>query len=239
MIRKPINGKDTASIKHWLAATKGWVGLHGGYKSGKKDCLELLSDLTENLLKSLHHFAELGDKDAAEALHLALRRSLLDFNYLGHKKPEIFKTVAETCDVWPGFLTIDKDNKEASENLIRSLGLGKRSLFNHDGKTWTRKTVEVKVALRLMKSFWFRQHDTKENRFAEMEPLSRKNYKEWWNAIKPLLTEIYGSDFENKKIFSDYWENAAYAGEKNKRALIRRDIQKKIKQALCSLAPRV
>lgn len=75
-----------------------------------------------------------------------------------------------------------------------------------------------------------------------LAPLTRQNYKEWFAAAVPMLAAVYGNDFENRKPFAAYWhpEHPAYKGEsdRSRRALIRRDIKAKLKQAFRSIAPR-
>jgi hypothetical protein len=75
-----------------------------------------------------------------------------------------------------------------------------------------------------------------------LAPLTRQNYKEWFAAAVPMLAARCGNDFENRKPFAAYWhpEHPAYKGEsdRSRRALIRRDIKAKLKQAFRSIAPR-
>jgi hypothetical protein len=82
-----------------------------------------------------------------------------------------------------------------------------------------------------------------------LQPLSRRNFGEWWKLGEPAFIHRYGKDFENHKEFSSYWNGDAYKedvpgkpGQKclvqNARALIRRDIKKRIQQAFRSIAPK-
>ena len=80
-----------------------------------------------------------------------------------------------------------------------------------------------------------------------LQPLSRRNFLEWWKIGEPAFIHYYGKDFENHKEFSSYWNRNAYKEEAeagtgmlvlNARALIRRDIKKQIKQAFRSIAPK-
>ena len=63
----------------------------------------------------------------------------------------------------------------------------------------------------------------------------------WWKVIEPLFVKLYGNDFENRPEFKSYWHpnHPAYRDLKDddkKRSAIRRDIKKKIKQGLQSIA---
>jgi len=70
-------------------------------------------------------------------------------------------------------------------------------------------------------------------------PLSRKNFKAWWECGKPVFIAAYGNDFENHKDFSGYWKNAAFKGVPKARAQIRNLIRKQIKQGFRSIAPKL
>jgi hypothetical protein len=71
-----------------------------------------------------------------------------------------------------------------------------------------------------------------------LQPLSRRNFLEWWNLGKPIFIHLYGKDFENHKDFSGYWKNKAFRDDPKARAKIRSAIKKQIKQAFRSIAPK-
>lgn len=71
-----------------------------------------------------------------------------------------------------------------------------------------------------------------------LQPLSRRNFLEWWKLGEPIFIHLYGKNFENHKEFSGYWKNSVYRCQSNARALIRRDIKKRIQQAFRSIAPK-
>ena len=71
-----------------------------------------------------------------------------------------------------------------------------------------------------------------------LKPLSRQNFLEWWKLGEPIFIHLYGKEFENRKEFSGYWKNSVYQGQSKARALIRRDIKKRIQQAFRSIAPK-
>jgi hypothetical protein len=63
----------------------------------------------------------------------------------------------------------------------------------------------------------------------------------WWEVMEPLFVKLYGEDFENLPEFKPYWHpnHPAYRDLKNddkRRSAIRRDIKRKIKQGLQSIA---
>ena len=84
----------------------------------------------------------------------------------------------------------------------------------------------------------FNRRDQSGKLASKLQPLDRTNYKQWFEAALPEFVNFYGTDFENRKLFARYWENAAYRDEPKARALIRRDIKKNIQQAFRSIAPR-
>jgi hypothetical protein len=83
-----------------------------------------------------------------------------------------------------------------------------------------------------------RLHEQSQKLARNLQPLDRTNYKQWFEAAMPEFINVYGEDFENRKLFAGYWKNAAYKDEPMARALIRRDIKKKIQQAFRSIAPK-
>jgi len=71
-----------------------------------------------------------------------------------------------------------------------------------------------------------------------LQPLSRRNFLEWWNLGEPIFIHLYGKDYENHKDFSGYWKNKAFKDDPKARAKIRSAIKKQIKQAFRSIAPK-
>jgi len=124
--------------------------------------------------------------------------------------------------------------------------------------------VEVRVALNLLehREYMLRRnkridpYDPEDGRFfyddskfKRLGPLTRANYRVWWKKFEMIFLGLYGKDFENHKEFAGYWSGNAYKenepgnpGTKclvqNARALIRRDIKKRIQQAFRSIAPK-
>jgi hypothetical protein len=71
-----------------------------------------------------------------------------------------------------------------------------------------------------------------------LQPLSRRNFLEWWKLGEPAFIHRYGKDFENHKNFSGYWKNKAFKDDPKARTKIRSAIKKQIKQAFRSIAPK-
>jgi hypothetical protein len=66
----------------------------------------------------------------------------------------------------------------------------------------------------------------------------RNVLERWWKRMERSFIKVYGEDFENRDEFKSYWSNVVYRGlrETEKRNAIRRDIKRKIKQAVGSIA---
>ena len=81
----------------------------------------------------------------------------------------------------------------------------------------------------------------------KLQPLTRKNYAQWFKAAWPTFIAGHGKAFENHKHFASYWRSPAYQEDTpngkqlkgNPRALIRDAIKKKLKQSFRSIAPKV
>src|ERR1035437_6239940 len=80
--------------------------------------------------------------------------------------------------------------------------------------------------------------DAQNKKLWTLQPLSRRNYLEWWKLGEPVFIHTYGKDFENHKDFSGYWKNEAFKNDPKARAKIRSAIKKQIKQAFRSIAPK-
>jgi hypothetical protein len=74
----------------------------------------------------------------------------------------------------------------------------------------------------------------------KLNPLSRANYKQWWNAAKPTFIARYGSEFQDNKIFADFWRDAekwSVREKKKPKGIVRREILKSIERGFKSIAP--
>jgi hypothetical protein len=224
-------------------------------------CLHELETIAIEALSGLYEIASLhNDKKAAiEFVHALVRGIRLfsegipfKFQESGYKHP-IFRKLAEKTNSWPGLLSVDRDQQKANQMIIAYLRLGENAPLNYKQKQWTRKTLEVRIALNLLghREYLLRRNESidpydhedgryfyADSKFKRLRPLSRANYKAWWKAFETIFLGLYGEDFENHREFSGYWKNSVYRSQPNARALIRRDIKKRIQQAFRSIAPK-
>jgi hypothetical protein len=224
------------------------------YVAGNRWCIKRLEWVTYGLLARLATLADCGDQEAARALASVVRHGVRRLDHLADTRPELLRVSAGLLEKWPGFLTVDREQERKNKQRIARLGVGSWKGINYEGKTWNRQTAEVVVALELEGEVGSMRHkrvpwrkerkieresDAREKARAlaqSLQPLSRANYVEWWRAAEPLFMEKYGPAFEQRSEFKHYWQNVAYKGERNARALIRRDIKAKMKQAFRSIA---
>lgn len=224
-------------------------------------CLRELTAIARETLSGLYQIASSNnDSKAAIAFVDALLHGIHLFSdgipfkvqKPGYTLP-VFRKLAEKCSAWPGVLSVDHDQLEANKNIIALLRLGEKAPLNFKKKQWTRKTAEVRVALTLLehrqfllcRNERFDPYDPEDGRyfyddskFDRLGPLTRANYAVWWKKFESMFLGLYGKDFENHKEFSGYWKNSVYRGQPKARALIRRDIKKRIQQAFRSIAPK-
>jgi|GEM_PF-2480569 len=235
-------------------------------------CLRELEAITIEALGGLYEIASLqNDEKAAIGFVHALVRGICLFSdgipfkvqQSGYRHP-VFRKLAEKTSSWPGVLSVDHDQLEANKKIIALLRLGENAPLNFKQKQWTRKTVEVRVALNLLEHREYLLGRNKiidpydpedgryfydDSKFKRLGPLTRANYAVWWKKFEPMFLGLYGKDFENHKDFSGYWCGDAYKEDvpgkpgqtclvRNARALIRRDIKKRIQQAFRSIAPK-
>jgi hypothetical protein len=224
-------------------------------------CLRELQAIAIEALSGLYEIASLhNDEKAARGFVGSLARGIFLFSHgIPFKNQEsgfthpVFRKLAKKEFSWPGFLSVDRDQQAANQEIIALLGLGENAPLNYKQKQWTRKTVEVRVALNLLehRQYLLRlnkridPYDPEDGRyfyddsqFKRLGPLTRTNYAVWWKKFEPMFLGLYGKDFENHKEFSGYWKNSVYQGQTNASALIRRDIKKRIQQAFRSIAPK-
>jgi hypothetical protein len=226
--------------------------LKGRYKRGDAGSVRRLMGVARNCLQFLDVKAAAGDGIALSAFVGLLIEGVQALYGLQHRQPELSRELAGRRQCWPGFLTVDRDWRRWNEKMVGLLGVGEKVPLNFAGKSWTRRTPEVRVALELLESLrvlagaprgsgWGGGAEAAAKALKlrkGLAPLCRANYALWWKAAEPLFVREYGPTFEDRKEFAHYWRSAAYRGQKNARALIRRDIKAKIKQAFRSVARR-
>jgi hypothetical protein len=131
--------------------------------------------------------------------------------------------------------------------------------LNYTGKLAS--SVESKIACGLFERI--EQERKVPSWVEEMPPEMRQNYKDddfvpralkslpvlsrepgilakWWKVMEALFVRLYGEEFEKRSAFKSYWHpnHPVYRRLKanEKRSAIRRDIKKKLKQGLRSIA---
>ena len=224
-------------------------------------CLLELEAIAIEALSGLYEIATLhNDEKAACGFVGLLMRAIFLFSHgIPFKNQEsgfthtAFQKIAKREFSWPGLLSVDRDQQVANREIIALLGLGENAPLNYKQKQWTRKTAEVRVALNLLghRQYLLRLNKTidpydaedgryfyDDSKFKRLGPLTRANHAVWWKKFEPMFLGLYGKDFENHQEFSGYWNNSVYRGQSKARALIRRDIKKRIQQAFRSIAPK-
>jgi len=197
------------------------------------------------LSKCAEHHSE-----AARRLHYIATFAVKHLNDAAYAAPKYFQQIAQEDFLWPGYLSDHPDvEKEQKKGLFSKLHLGEKCPIRVKGKKFSLDTLETRIAFQLWGKIEFVRKD--ENTLlpinwailekikydaAKLTPLSRENYRLWWKVGEKLFLLVYGEQFENDKSFTHYWKNAAYKDEQNARALIRRDIKKKIQQGFRSIA---
>jgi hypothetical protein len=129
-------------------------------------------------------------------------------------------------EAWRNRHAIAKRNREARAKINQRLG-----------RPANFRPVPKPLVVNPTRAAEFKRRDEAARLARGLKPLSRNNYGEWFKAGMPEFINFCGEDFENHRIFAGYWKNAAYRDQNRARALIRRDIKKKLKQAFRSIAP--
>ena len=186
--------------------------------------------------------------EAAERLHYVAEIAVAALNKAAYKTPKQFQPIAMEDFLWPGFISKHPDVAKSSKELMDEIRLGEKSSINTTGKTFSVDTVETRMAWELWDQIDFLRRGENSLRPARigfdafqpeaqtLQPLTRENHRDWWKVGEKLFIKTLGDDFENRKTFAHYWKNAAYKDEPNARALIRRDIKKKLRQGFHSIA---
>jgi len=227
---------------------------------GKQGLLDAVSDpLSVEGMNELY-FDTLGelavvDGAAARRLHNIAWLSVNALCRACCRSPELFRPVAREEYSWPALVGPHADLGRASEDLARLIELGAEVSLGVRGK-WSVQTAETRITFQLwqyLENFrrnsehsWFPPVPFEDELIAAcktLPALSRDTYKEWWKLSERVFLHISGPDFENDERFRDYWpprggKSAVYRGVKDPRAMIRRDIKAKIKQAFRSVARR-
>ncbi|HEY5909183.1 MAG TPA: hypothetical protein VJA21_01120 [Verrucomicrobiae bacterium] len=168
------------------------------------------------------------DPEALEALITVLVNNAQFLNGAIPKHPAPYRKLARKCSRWPSMITVDRDFKEGNEALIKFLELGADTGFVKPGRQWSRRTPEIRAALRVV--------DCLDNNHAKLPPLTRQTAGQWWQAGKPYFKALYGEAFEDHPDFARYWKNTGGDPSLNKTTRIRKVIASKMLQAFRSIA---
>ena len=186
--------------------------------------------------------------EAAERLHYIAEIAVAALNKAAYKTPKQFQPIAMQDFLWPGFVSRHPDVAKSNKELMDEIRLGEKSSINTTGKTFSVGTIETRIAWEIWDQIDFLRrgenslrparigYDEFQNEAKTLQPLTRENHRKWWKVGEKIFIRTLGADFENHKSFVHYWKNAAYKGEPNARALIRRDIKKKLRQGFHSIA---
>jgi hypothetical protein len=217
--------------------------------------LEQLSQVARYGIRALERIALEHRNRAAFGLWLnVLDGSLSMLSQLVRIEPclEAAKEIAKTRWDWPGHITLDKDGQIEAENLIKLIRLGQSAPLNFSGKQASKANIATLIAWNMyhtlhrigacsssvgMQPSWSAAYPAAK----KLLPLTRKNYKAWWTAAKPLFEDEFGVEFENNPIFKQFqqeaWKRSKKQG-KSPAVLQRQCIRKSIEQAFRSLAPK-
>ncbi len=198
--------------------------------------------------------------DAAKRLHLIATAAVTALHSAAEKAPANFRTIANLEICFPGIVSHHPDFAKNQKLLMGKIGLGKSSGFNLKGKPFSLFSTETRIAYQLADyinrirnddagSIW--SNGLFENKIkgelVALPPFSRQTYKQWWKTAEKMFIHRMGENFEDSEEFKSYWRGDAYKEQspnnpgkkvlmRNHRALIRRDIKKRIQQAFRSIA---
>lgn len=192
------------------------------------------------------------DIEAAARLHCIATLAVQYLNKAASNAPQNFQPIAESEVTWPGYLSNHPDaEKSQKRHLFPILKLGKKSGIRLKGKKFSLDTIETRIAFELCGKMQFIRNDKRPMLIASRTPLdkiiadakklptlSRQNFQLWWAVGEKMFLMEFGEIFESHERFAGYWHptHPTYGGQSNRRALIRRDIKKKIQQSFRSIA---
>jgi hypothetical protein len=190
--------------------------------------------------------------EAAARLHCIATLAVQYLNEAASNAPQNFQPIAETDITWPGYLSDHPDaEKSQKKSLFPKLHLGEKSGIRMKGqKVFSLDTIETRIAIELWGHISFARRDKSmptanltpfgkiSNDAKKLPMLTRETFRRWWKVGEKMFLNGYGKEFEKHERFAGYWHpnHPAYKGETNRRALIRRDIKKKVQQSFRSIA---
>jgi hypothetical protein len=189
------------------------------------DEIEKLSFGASGRLAHLQWLANNGNTAAANALINTLVKAIHQLYVDAPKQRKIFSKIARPNNIWPGFITVEKDWKTRNEAIIKLLQLGEDARFNYKGKGWSRANPENNAAwilvgalcrqqqFKLMTLEELAQRPKTKMLPAKLPPFNQQTLPEWCKAGLAIFENQFGKDFENHPLFAE-----KYAWSKTRQA---------------------
>lgn len=140
---------------------------------------------------------------------------------------DFVRTLTRHCATWPATVSADKDIQKQQTALAEQLQLGMEANENYAGRQWSRRTPEVRAALRVLQ--WLAGNKIVLPRF------TRATSPAWWKAGRKIFVQIYGTDFEKHELFKSYW-TLDFGASLSQKTFVRKRILDKMAQAFHSIA---
>lgn len=190
-----------------------------------------------------------GNERAGFGILKLTESNLSALNELCHKNPALFEPIARNKLYWPSFISNLNECKKRNEELLAMLNLGKDFGLNTSAKqpNWNSPDISVVMWLHQVAKLRHRtaRFDKKIGRLTKssrLQPLNKKNYKQWFEASWPLFISYYGEEFQSHRRFSHLIASAEKmsATEKKKtRGILRRYIKKRLLSAFKQISAEV
>lgn len=229
---KKENLKQTPSVEA-VANGKALNKIMEWQKKNPPSEIERLRFQAANALSQLRELAK-TDMSALEVLAAMLLDYTRGLKGDALENPEHYRKLTKKCATWPASVSVDKEIQNDQMEFAREMQLGEDAPLNYKGRQWSRKTPEIKAALRLIGCL--------QSQRSKLPPLSRETAPEWWKASQDLFYSIYGNNFERHRLFAArYQQTDARIKQANKKGLDfetwqRQQILTKMAQAFHTIA---
>lgn len=200
------------------------------FLKAKPDPIEKLRRQAAYALCELRRLAK-TDLRALEVLATELLLHVNELNSEALDAPVHYRKLTRRCATWPAAVSVDKEIQHWQKIVAAKLELGTDAPLNYSGKQWTRRTPEIRAALRLI--------DSIRRRGDKLPPLNRSTAGQWWIHARALFSRIYGERFENHPLFAKY-KTAGHPAREDLRPETweRKNILSKMAQAFHTIARR-
>jgi hypothetical protein len=189
-----------------------------------------------------------NNRKAARKFHEFVTVVLDHFQIADQVRPELFRSLKRSALKWPSFASPNKMIQSYQDQFTRELA--QTPPLKSHGKQASPDKIETLVAWNLfhliepnrtMKGRLLGKPDSVTRFSMGLPRLTRRTFSQWKKAMEAALIEEFGSNFEQNRIFKNYWgksaEHLSKKESKKQRGLIRREIKKRVFQALYTLAP--